>query len=73
MSKGPYATLVNGVGRKFSVHHSAVLWVEQADEGAYIMLRIGNNKESYKVQTPYEEVMQALERARRAEIVSFGE
>lgn len=73
MNRGPYATLTNGVGRKFSVHHSAVLWVEQADDGAYIMLRIGNNKESYKVQTPYDEVMKELEKARRAEIVSFGE
>lgn len=73
MSKGPYATLTNGMGRTFAVHYSAVLWVEQADDGAYIMLRIGNNKESYRVMTPYDEVMKELEKARRAEIMSFGE
>lgn len=71
MSKTPFATLVNGVGRLFSIHHSAILWVEQADEGAYIMVRIGNTKESYKVMTPYEGVLRELEKARRAEIMSY--
>lgn len=75
MNRSPFATFVNMVGYLFSVHHSAVIAVVQDNEaeGTHLVVRIGNSGESYKVQTLYDEVMRELERARRAEIVSFGE
>lgn len=73
MNRGPYAVLTNGMGRTFAVHYSAVLGVEQIDDGAHIMVRVGNTKENYRVMTPYDEVMKELEKARRAEIMSYGE
>lgn len=73
MNRSPFATLTNGMGRTFAVHYSAVICVEQIDDGAIVVLRVGNTKENYRLMTPYDEVMKELERARRAEIVSFGE
>lgn len=81
MISGPYATFINKAGTLFSVHHSAVIAVIEDREAGeageagetYLIIRIGNSGESYKVQTPYGVVMRELERARRAEIVSFGE
>ena len=73
MNRSPFASLTNGMGRIFAVHYSAIVAVEQIDDGAIIVVRVGNTKENYRLMTPYEEVMKELERARRAEIVSFGE
>lgn len=73
MNRSPFAALTNGMGRTFAVHYSAIIGVEQIDDGAIIIVRTGNTKENYRLMTPYEEVMRELERARRAEITSFGE
>lgn len=73
MSRSPFATLTNGLRRTFAVHYSAVIGVEQSGEGAIIMVRVGNTKENYQLMTPFDEVMRELDRARRAEIMSFGE
>lgn len=73
MNRSPFATLTNGEGRTLAVHYSAVLCVEQTVEGSAMMIRAGNAMEVIRLNTPYDEVMRELERARRAEIVSFGE
>ena len=73
MNRSPFVATTNMLDHKFSFHHSAVLWVEQTEDGAIVGLRAGNHLEMYVLKTPFEEVMRELERARRAEIVSFGE
>lgn len=73
MNRSPFASLVNTEDNLFYVHYSAVVCVEQADDGTLLVLRIGNNKETYKVGDHFANVLKELERARRAEIVSFGE
>lgn len=73
MNRSPFATLTNGMGRTFAVHYSAIIAVQQNDDSSIIIVRVGNTKENYRLMTPYDEVMRELERARRAEIVSFGE
>lgn len=73
MRHGPFICTVNTEDNLFYVHYSAVVCVEQADEGTFLVLRIGNNKETYKVHDHFANVMKELERARRTEIESFGE
>lgn len=75
MNRSPFAALVNMGGFPISVHHAAVISVEHNHEtgGSHLTLRLGDGGATCDVQTPYDEVMRELERARRAEIVSFGE
>lgn len=75
MNRSPFAALVNMAGFPISIHHAAVISVEHNDEtgGSHITLRLGDGGATCDVQTRFDEVMRELERARRAEIMSFGE
>lgn len=72
MSGSPFVNLNTLDGRAFAVHHSSVLCVEEAkDATSYILVRAGNSTRSFNVKTAYAEVMRLLEKARRAEIMSY--
>lgn len=75
MNRSPFAALINMTGFPISIHHAAVISTEHNNEtgGTHITLRIGDGGATCDVQTPYDEVMKELDRARRAEIMSFGE
>lgn len=73
MSTGPFVRVSNEEDRDIFIHHSAIVCVEELEDGCKLVLRIGNNKEIYITQDTTGEVMEELRVARRAEIVSFGE
>lgn len=75
MNRSPFAAFVNMAGFPISLHHGAVISAEHNDEtgGTHITIRLGDGGATCDVKTPFDEVMRELERARRAEIMSFGE
>lgn len=72
MDKNPFAEFVKTDGYAFHVHYSAVVCVEQRREGGcYIMVRAGNETQSFRLLTPHDTVLQRLAKARLADISSF--
>lgn len=72
MKNNPFAEFTKTDGYAFHVHHSAVLCIEQRREGGcYIMVRAGNETQSFRLLTPHDVVLERLNKARLAELSSF--
>lgn len=74
MKPNPYAEFVKTDGYAFYVHYSAVICVEQRREGGcYILVRAGDEAQSFRLLTPHDTVIERLNKARLADITSFDE
>lgn len=74
MKQNPFAEFTKTDGYAFHVHYSSIICIEERREGGcYIMVRAGNETQSFRLLTPHDVVLERLNKARLADISSFNE
>lgn len=74
MKQNPFAEFTKTDGYAFHVHYTSVICIEERREGGcYIMVRAGNETQSFRLITPHDVVLERLNKARLADISSFNE
>ena len=72
MKQNPFAEFKKTDGYAFHVHYSAVICVEERREGGcYILVRTGNETQSFRLLTTHTSVLERLNKARLADLSSF--
>lgn len=72
MTATPFAEFKKTDGYAFHVHYSAVICIEERREGGcYIMVRAGNETQSFRLLTTHTAVLERLNKARLAELATF--